>query len=484
MQQGTKWVGLSVVLMVVLLSGFAVSSSQTISSSPDPSAGVQYVAPTCSGGMPCTPLNDGLSAGSAKWDTDAGKAINDAYAALPPTGGVIYVMALGGCSNFSTPINLSANGKFVTIVGTGVETTCLNYTPSSGTAFTLNTGTAGGAGQNDRLENFSLQTSTQGSTANGLVVVSAPYSKLDGISINGFRNDLIDDTYGLVLTSTNLLSCSSVSDSIAFQTGPNGSKTGDDTRISASEFQGCATLLTIIGNENPVWADGLILANASSTSVVVAQGGLFCNRCHWFNHSGTANWFNTAANLVVSNSQFEDGASSGASASYGTETAGFTSISNSVLFSAGHSVTEFLSTTGGNVYFSNFINTTPLLIPELTNGYSDPYARTVLHSGYFTTGHVLTAEASGPSFYVQDGGGVPALQGGNGLSAGNCTISGGQCFHVFASPYNSAPVCTVSSTLQNSNPPTVSASATTVTIMDSRAPSGAVMNWICYPFAN
>lgn len=483
MKLGARGIGLCVVLLVGLLSGFAVSSSQTISSSPDPSAGVQYVAPTCSSGMPCTPLNDGLSAGSAKWDTDAGKAINDAYAALPSTGGVIYLMALDGCSNFSTPITLNTNGKYVTIIGTGVETTCLNYTPSSGTAFTLNTG-IGGAGQNDRLDNFSLQTSTQGSVANGLVVVSAPYSKLDGVSINGFRNDLIDDTYGLVLTNTNLLSCSNVSDSIAFQTGPNGSRTGDDTRINASEFQGCATLLTIIDNENPVWADGLILANATSTSVVVAHGGLFCNRCHWFNRSGTANWFNTAANLVISNSQFEDGASSGVSISYGTETAGFTSITNSVLFSAGHSVTEFLSTTGGNVYFSNFINTTPLLIPELTNGYSDPYARTVLYSGSFTTGHVLTVGASGPSFYVQDGGGVPALQGGNGLSAGNCNINRGQCSHTFANPYNSVPVCTVSSALQGPGAPTVSVSPTTVTITDSGVSDGTIMNWICYPFAN
>lgn len=472
-----------------LLAGFGgIIQAQTLSSSPDPSAGVQYVAPTCSGGVPCTRMNDGLSPGSAKWDTDAGRAINDAYAALPTTGGVIYVLSLHGCSNFSTPIVLNTNGKYVTIIGTGVNTTCLNYTPSAGTALTLATGNAG-IGQNDRLENFSLRTNAVGSTAEGLVVgsnnLSASFTKLDGMSIYGFQYDLIDNTYGLVLTNTNLLSCSSASNSVAFQTATSGLINGDDTRIHASEFQGCATLLRV-GNLNPVWADGLILANAGSTWVDVPIGGVFCNRCHWFNQSGTANWFtNGGGNLIISNSQFEDGASTGTSTSYATETAGFTSITDSVLFSAGHSVTEFLNVTSGNVFLENFANTSQPLIPRLTNGgFSDPYARTVLYSGPFTTGHVLTAQVSGPSFYVQDGGGVPVLQGPNGLSAGSCTISGGQCSHSFANPYNSAPVCTASSTVQIADPPAVSASSAAVTVTDVHAFSGAVINWICYPVAN
>ena len=169
----------------VLLIGFVwkvvpTKGSQTISSSPDASAGVQYVAPICSGGVPCMFLNDGLSPGSAKWDTDAGKAIDDAYAALPPTGGVIYVASLGGCSNFSTPIELTTQGKYVIIIGTGVATTCLNYTPSTGTALTLATGNLG-VGHDD-LENFSLRTITEGSRAIGLVIgqngVAAEYATL------------------------------------------------------------------------------------------------------------------------------------------------------------------------------------------------------------------------------------------------------------------------------------------------------------------
>ncbi|MGH9691362.1 MAG: hypothetical protein ACRD4C_09835 [Candidatus Acidiferrales bacterium] len=459
MRNKAKQIVRCAVLLIGLVWGFTdIGDAQTISSSPDPSAGVQYVAPICSGGAPCMLLNDGLSPGSAKWDTDAGKAIDDAYAALPPTGGVIYVLSLGGCSNFSTPIDLNTQGKYVTIIGTGVNTTCLNYTPPTGTALTLATGN-GGAGQDDELENFSLRTTTEGSIANGLVVgyngVVAPYTKLDGISVSGFRDDLIDNTYGLVLTNTNLLFCSSAADSVAFQTGRSGSQYGDDTRIHASQFAGCATLLAV-GNADPVWADELILANAGSTSVDVPNGALFCDRCHWFNQSGTAHWFTTAANVIVNNSQFEDGSSTGTSASYATETAGYTIITNSVLYSAGHSVTEFLNVTGGNIFLSNFANTSPRLIPKLTdNGYSGTHAQA-------------------------------AIQGAGGISAGSCTIASGQCSHTFAEPYSSAPVCTVTvnSAAHIASPPAVFNTPTAVTIRDTGAYDGAIMNWMCYPVVN
>jgi hypothetical protein len=447
------------ILLIALFWGFTGirGAAQTHSSSPDPSAGVQYVAPICSGGAPCISSNDGLSPGSAKWDTDAGKAIDDAYAALPPTGGVIYVLSLGGCSNFSSPIDLTTQGKYVTIIGNGVATTCLNYTPSTGTALTLATGKVG-IGHDD-LENFSLRTNTEGSLAIGLVIgqngVAAAYATLSGILISGFQDDVIDNSYGVALTNTSLFSCSSASNSIAFQTGTTGSEYGDDTRIHASQFGSCATLLAI-RNENPVWADGLVLYKASKTSVDVPSGGFFCDRCHWFNESGTAHWFtNGGGNLIVNDSQFEDGSSTGTSRSYGTITAGFTIITNSVLFSGGHSVTEFVHITAGNIYLSNFANTTPQLIPKLTNGgYSGAYAQ-------------------------------GAIQGGGGITAGTCTISNGQCSHTFAEPYYSSPVCTATAGSSSQTPTasavTVSDSSTAVSVTETGASDGTSVNWMCYP---
>jgi hypothetical protein len=171
---------------------------------------------------------------------------------------------------------------------------------------------------------------------------------------------------------------------------------------------------------------------------------------------GTAHWFSTAANLIVTDSQFEDNSSTGASTSYATETAGYTIITNSVLFSAGHSVAEFMNITGGNLFLANFANTTPQLIPKLSDGQQDG-----VH-------------------------GQAAIQGAGGISAGSCTISGGQCSHTFAEPYSSAPICTVTvnTTVQVVVQPALTDSPTAVTITDQRASDGTVMNWICYPVAN
>src|SRR5580704_16937344 len=46
------------ILLIGLVCGSAGAiGAQTIASSPDPSAGVQYVAPICSGGVRCAALN-------------------------------------------------------------------------------------------------------------------------------------------------------------------------------------------------------------------------------------------------------------------------------------------------------------------------------------------------------------------------------------------------------------------------------------------
>lgn len=67
---------------------------------------------------------------------DIGAQINSAYAALPSTGGIIYVIAQpnGGCYNFSTPIVLNVANKAVKIIGLGPSNqtsqgACLNFVP-------------------------------------------------------------------------------------------------------------------------------------------------------------------------------------------------------------------------------------------------------------------------------------------------------------------------------------------------------------------
>jgi hypothetical protein len=88
----------------------------------------------------------------ARGGTDVGSEINLAYAALPSTGGDIIVAA--GFYNFSTPIVFATNNQPARIVGPPAGAATLNYTPTTGTAFTYNVGAShlwGGG-----LENITL----------------------------------------------------------------------------------------------------------------------------------------------------------------------------------------------------------------------------------------------------------------------------------------------------------------------------------------
>lgn len=82
--------------------------------------------------------------GDQQSGSDIGAKINTAYAALPTSGGIIEVnpQLAGGCYNFTTPIVFTTSGKYVLLEGKGVggdgpSGLCLNYTPSSGSAITL-----------------------------------------------------------------------------------------------------------------------------------------------------------------------------------------------------------------------------------------------------------------------------------------------------------------------------------------------------------
>lgn len=69
---------------------------------------------------------------------DIGDAINAAYLGLPSAGGKILI--LSGTYSFLTPIVFGTNGKFVSLAGTSAASTFLKFTPTSGTAITMNCG--------------------------------------------------------------------------------------------------------------------------------------------------------------------------------------------------------------------------------------------------------------------------------------------------------------------------------------------------------
>lgn len=71
-------------------------------------------------------------------NNDMGDKINTAYAALPSAGGCVAIPS--GTFSFSTPIVFGTNGKFVSLRGTNSASTFLKFTPTSGTAMTVNDG--------------------------------------------------------------------------------------------------------------------------------------------------------------------------------------------------------------------------------------------------------------------------------------------------------------------------------------------------------
>src|SRR5580704_7240463 len=72
------------ILCLTTMSAIATPAQQN-AIAPDPSAGIQFVAVKCGGGVACTDANSGLSWGSAKASPQA------AIGALPSTGGTVYV---------------------------------------------------------------------------------------------------------------------------------------------------------------------------------------------------------------------------------------------------------------------------------------------------------------------------------------------------------------------------------------------------------
>jgi hypothetical protein len=154
-------------------------------------------------------LNTGAWAGA-----DIGAWLNAAYAALPATGGKIWVMqkAAGGCYSFTTPIVMSVLGKYPDIEGfgngqvdlTGGHGACLNYTPTSaGTAWVMdyaNLSALGGTGHGIKnitlINNQCVTTGGCGSSAVGFAagtVNSGTYEALfTNFGIYGFTRAFQD----------------------------------------------------------------------------------------------------------------------------------------------------------------------------------------------------------------------------------------------------------------------------------------------------
>lgn len=72
--------------------------------------------------------------------SDIGAGINAAYAALPANGGTIIIPASATCYQTSTAMNFATEGKFPLIVSSPGGSACIQWTSTTGTAITFNSG--------------------------------------------------------------------------------------------------------------------------------------------------------------------------------------------------------------------------------------------------------------------------------------------------------------------------------------------------------
>jgi len=169
-------------------------------------------------------INNVLCVGGAitRWGAgDIGAQLNAAYAALPATGGTIYLLpqANGSCYNYSTPIVFATAGKYLILNGLAPGTSnnanpggaCLNYTPTTATdAMSIDWtplaggGIKSGSGINyiTLVNNGCFTIGGCGSSANGIRISKTnggvENGLFNGVTVQGFGTGILDNNAATV----------------------------------------------------------------------------------------------------------------------------------------------------------------------------------------------------------------------------------------------------------------------------------------------
>lgn len=122
--------------------------------------------------------------------SDMGAWINAAYAALPAAGGEISIPA--GAFSYSTPIVASTSHKPVRIHGSQIKATTLTFTPTTGIAMTIDTGTSNYSSEIDHLllVGPGVGTSTTGIACGSATNNGSIMGRYDTIQVTAFGTGL------------------------------------------------------------------------------------------------------------------------------------------------------------------------------------------------------------------------------------------------------------------------------------------------------
>lgn len=194
-------------------------------------------------------MNVGGSCATFWGGGDIGAQVNAAYTACPSSGCRIHIIAQAACYTFTTPITLSTSNKAALLEG-DPGATCISYTPTTGTAITLDYGQVfTGAG----IRDIELKGPGSGTTAVGVSL--APTNGAIMSRISGFR---IGSAFGLT---------------DGFGTGLQFGPLGFVTQITNSVFGNSGTGMTVSGGgiENLTISDSIFDHNTTGLSYTAAN---------------------------------------------------------------------------------------------------------------------------------------------------------------------------------------------------------------------
>jgi len=242
--------------------------------------------------------------------SDIGDETNKAYAALPASGGTIWVMPTSGgtCYNFSTPIAFTTKGKYVVlqslapaIPASGALTgACLNYTPTTATsAITMdyedgtltNPPPQHGLRDITLVNNQCIATGGCGSSATGIAVgntnAGIQNATMEYVSIYGFGTGYLNTNLGSsdVRWFHSLFQANVVAKKIG-SIGDFGN--GETFSGNGQVFLAATSTTPELHWENMTIFGNTVLPVLDFTAVGATPANFYCSLCHFENGASTS----------------------------------------------------------------------------------------------------------------------------------------------------------------------------------------------------
>lgn len=322
---------------------------------------------------------------------DIGAQINAAYAALPSSGGSIYIAPAASCYNFSTPIVLATSGKYVILNGLAAGSSnnanpggaCLNYTPVTATdAITVdwtplagggiksgsgishitlvNNGcnTAGGCGSSAKGIHFAT---TNGGAENGL---------FQGLTVQGFGTGLYDANAASISYGMNFVNLS-----VAYNTTGINLIGYESLHFFNLYAQSNGTGVSIASGETDLFGGGI---ESNQTANLIYTGAVGLGKfnvygMHFENLGNTtANYISGNMSLTINGGSMLDDYTAGPLLNWLIQVGGnhvkIDGLQISTIRTAG--ITSILNAIGTTRGITNFLINSPLLITNRVNGVS------------------------------------------------------------------------------------------------------------------